>query len=126
MPERESVDYTKLRKKVSKLFYDVLSGRMPVREALLKFPKDCGDKTITACWHALCHFEADEDIRKRDEQYKSEQDDYIEFIARTLNNGGELPQNIITEYDQYYNEALIAENKTWKGKLHKLIKFLCC
>ncbi len=126
MQKRESVDYSKLRKKVSKLFYNVLSGKMLVRQALLEFPQDCPDKTLTASWHALCHLEADEDIRKKDLQYKLEQDDYIRYIAQTLGNGDELPQNIINEYIPYHNEALIADNKNLKGKLHKLFKFLCC
>ncbi len=126
MQKRESIDYTNLRKEVSKLFFLVLSGRMIVREALLRFPRDCADTTLEACWHALCHLESDEDLRKRDKEYAQEQDEYIEFIAHTLANGEALPQNIINEYYPYHNEMLISENKTVKGIFHKLKKFLCC
>ena len=126
MQKRKGVDYKNLRKNVSKLIYAVLTEKMPVREALLRFPRDCNDPTITASWHALCHFESDEDLRKIDKDYASEQDDYIEFIAYTLQNGNELPNNIIKEYLPYHNEVLIAENNTIKGIFHKLKKFLCC
>ena len=84
MYEHKSIDYSEIRKKVSRLFFGVLTKKLPVREALVRFPKDCEDKTIIASWHALCHLEADEDIRKKDLMYKQEQDEYIEFIAYTF------------------------------------------
>ena len=126
MQTRESIDKKEQRKKVYKLFYLVLSEQLHVRDALLNFPKDVADPTLTASWHALCHLEADEDIRKKDSDYAEEQDEYLQFIANTLSNGDELPQNIIREYLPYHNEALIAENSTPKGIWHKLKKFLCC
>ena len=126
MHRNESVDYTKLRKEVSKLFYAVLTGKMVVRDALLKFPKDCEDKTILASWHALCHFEADEDLRKKDALFKEEQDNYIEFIANTLQNGAALPQNIIESYIPYHSEVLTPCSNTWKGIVYKFKKFLNC
>ncbi len=126
MQKHEGVDYKQIRKNVSKLFYMVLTGKMPVREALLRFPRDCSDPTVTACWHAMCHLEADEDLRRTDMLYAQEQNEYIEFIADTLKQGDELPKNIINEYLPYHNEALIAENTTVKGIFNKLRKFLCC
>jgi len=126
MYKHESVDYSNLRKRVSKLFIGVLTKRLPVREALIRFPKECEDKTIIASWHALCHLEADEDLRKKDAMYKQEQDEYIEFIAYTLNKGEELPQNIINSYIPYHNAALTPETNTFKGIIKQLKKFLCC
>ncbi len=104
----------------------VLTKKISIREALADFPKDCEDKTIIASWHALCHLEADEDIRFKDSLYKQEQDKYIEFIAYTLQKGEALPQNIINSYLPYHNAALISETMTLKGIIHKLKKFLCC
>lgn len=126
MSEYKSVDYSEIRKKVSRLFFGVLTKKLPVREALVRFPKDCEDKTLIASWHALCHLEADEDIRKRDLMYKQEQDEYIEFIAYTLQKGDALPSNIIKSYLPYHNESLIPNTNTFKGILSQLKKFLCC
>ncbi|MCD7740200.1 MAG: hypothetical protein LUH11_02505 [Candidatus Gastranaerophilales bacterium] len=100
--------------------------KLSVRNALASFPKDCEDKTIIASWHALCHLEADEELRAKDSLYKKEQDEYIEFIAFTLQKGEELPKNIIEAYQPYHNYALISESNNLKGIIHKLKKFLCC
>ncbi len=126
MSEHKSVDYSEIRKKVSRLFFGVLTKKLPVREALVRFPKDCEDKTLIASWHALCHLEADEDIRKRNLMYKQEQDEYIEFIAYTLQKGDALPSNIIKSYLPYHNESLIPNTNTFKGIISQLKKFLCC
>ena len=123
----DSIDYTEIRKSVSNLFIAVLTKRLPVREALLNFPKECQDKTIIASWHALCHLEADEELRLKDPLYRKEQDEYIEFISFTLSKGEELPENIINAYSPYYSEALTPlTNKNSKGIFQQLKRFLCC
>lgn len=126
MHKSVSPNYSEQRKKVSKLFIAVLTQRLNVRDALARFPKDCEDKTIIAAWHALCHLEADEDIRKKDEMFQKEQDEYIEFIAFTLQKGEELPSNIINSYLPYHSESLVSPSKSLKGIINKLKKFLCC
>ena len=80
---------------VAGLIRQVLISRMCVREAILKFPRDTEDKSIHAAYHALVHYEADEDLRNRDNLYREEQDDYLEFLANILENGKNLPENII-------------------------------
>lgn len=120
-----SIDYKDLRKSVSKLYIAVLTQRMTVREALNAFPKDCDDKTITAAWHALCHLEADEEIRLKDEMYRKEQDEYIEYIAFTLDKGLELPENIVNAYLPYHDSALVANSTGLKGIIKNIKKFLC-
>lgn len=117
-------DYKEERKKVSRLIYMVLAETLHVREALLKFPKEINDATIKTAYHALVHFEADEDLRKRDLDYKDEQDDYLEFIAQTLQNGDALPQNMIKSYDKYYKTISLPYAKNIKGLLKSLCKFL--
>lgn len=126
MSKHENIDYTDIRKKVSRLFFGVLTKKLPIREALIRFPKNCNDKTIIACWHALCHLEADEEIRLKDSMYREEQDNYIEFIAHTLSQGDSLPENIISSYLPYHHDALIPQTNTFKGIIHQLKKFLCC
>ncbi len=125
MHRTESIDYSEQRKQVTNLFFDVLTKKIIVRAALLRFPKDCEDKTIIASWYALCHLEADEDLRKRDIMYREEQDEYIEFIANTLKNGDSLPDNIIASYEPYHTEALTPCSNSLKGIIYKFKKFLC-
>lgn len=102
----------------------VLAETLHVREALLKFPKEVNDPTIKTAYHALVHMEADEDLRRMDLDYKDEQDDYLEFIAQTMQEGGVLPQNIINSYDKYYKTISLPYAKTLKGLLKSLCKFL--
>ena len=89
------------RKFVGRLIYSVLTERRNVREAIKLFP-DSRDKNIECAYHALVHFEADEDMRYMDIEYREEQNDYLEFIAQTLSEGKELPRNIIADYEEYY------------------------
>lgn len=122
----KSVDYSQLRKQVAKLYILVLTKRLSIRDALAAFPVDCEDKTIIAAWHALCHLEADEEIRARDEMYREEQDEYIELILHTLDAGEELPLNITEAYSSYHDEnALIANSTKLKGIMQTIKKFIC-
>lgn len=123
---KRSVDYTQHRKSVANMFIGVLTQNIPVRDALANFPKDCEDPTIIAAWHALCHLEADEDIRAKDEMYKQEQDEYLEYVAHTLSQGEELPENIIKAYIPYYATSLIPSSGKIQGIIKNLKKFLCC
>lgn len=120
----QNSDYFKEREFVGRLICSVLAKRVSVREALLNFPKDCEDSTVKAAWYALCHLEADEDLRKTDKLYAQEQDEYINFIAKTLSEGKALPENIVNGYKQYHDEPLIPHDKTFKGKIKELLKFL--
>ena len=97
--------------------YSVLTERKCVREALKLFP-DTTDKNIECAYHALVHFEADEDLRYKDIEYREEQNDYLEFIAETLTAGKELPRNIIADYEDYYKGTA----SLWKGGLKGFLK----
>ena len=103
------------RKTVANLLRYVRLGKCTVREALLLYPKDTADESLIAAMHALIHYEADEDLRKRDALYKEEQDDYIEFLSYILERNEDLPENIIANYKQYYDSAPILHKKTLKG-----------
>lgn len=117
-------DYKEERKQVSRLIYMVLTENLSVREALLRFPKDSDDNSIKATYHALIHFEADEDLRRRDDVYKDEQNDYLEFIAQILQVGDPIPQNIIKSYDKYYKNINPPQPRGMKGLIKSLCKFL--
>ncbi|MBQ3640749.1 hypothetical protein II810_00390 [bacterium] len=112
------------RQFVSELIRKVLISQISVREALLSFPKDTADKSIYAAYHALVHLEADEDLRARDEVYRDEQDDYLEFIFQTLERNEDLPDNIIKNYEKYYETANILHEDNAKGFLKGFFRFL--
>ena len=112
------------RKLVGKLIKDVLISRLCVREAIIQFPGDTEDKSIHAAYHALVHLEADEDLRAKDNIYREEQDDYLEYISDTLMRGEDLPDNIIENYEKYYQNANIMHKKNTKGFLKGFFRFL--
>lgn len=116
--------YTEERKIVSRLIFMVLAESLHVKDAILKFPKDISDSSIKAAYHALIHMEADEDLRIKDLAYKEEQDDYLEFIAQTLQSGNSLPKNLIKEYDKYYKDIETPHSESMKGLIKSLCKFL--
>lgn len=116
--------YIRDRKKVSELVIAVLTNKMTVLEALKVYPKNLGDPTLNAVFHALVHFEADEDLRAKDSLYKDEQDNYLEEIANILANGDSLPFNIIDEYIKYHKESLIYPNMDKKSVFERLKKMI--
>ena len=112
------------RELVAELIRHVLIGQLNVREAILKFPKDTKDKSIYAAYHALVHYEADNDLRVRDEAYRDEQDDFLEYISQTLERNEDLPGNIIKNYEKYYETANIPHENNTKGFLQSFFRFL--
>ncbi len=116
--------YIKDRKKVSELIFEVLTKNISVLQVLKEYPKNLGDPTLNAAFHALVHLEADEDIRNSDANYRDEQDMYLEDIANILAEGNALPCNVIEEYNKYYKDSLIYPNidkKTVFMRLKKMI-----
>ena len=113
-----------LRKKVSNTLFSVLSGETSVLSALSNFPKNTDDKSVNVCFHILMHLEADEDIRKNDNDYREEQDDFILNIAQILQEGGDIPINIIKEYNDFYKETLIYPEINKETIISRLKKFI--
>ena len=111
------------RKFVGRLVYSVLAERRCVREALKLFP-DSMDKNIECAYHALVHFEADEDLRYQDIEYREAQNDYLEEIAQTLSAGKELPRNIIADYEDYYKGTATLWKNGWHGFLKEFKRFI--
>ena len=109
---------------VAKLLRSVRIGNCGVREALMQYPRDTDDESLIAVYHALIHYEADEDLRRRDALYKEEQDDYIESLSYILEKGEDLPQNIIDNYKKYYDTVPILHKKDIRGFLKSFFKIL--
>ena len=98
---------------VGRLIFEVMAERRCVREAIKLFP-ETKDTNIECAYHALLHYEADEDIRYKDIEYREAQDDYLEFLAQTLSKGEALPKNIIDEYKPYYKGTA----KVWQDGIN--------
>ena len=124
MPEKLEKETVFYRKKAGELIKCVLAKRMPVKQALLAFPKDVSDESVRASWHALCHLEADEDLRKKESDYAEEQDLYLRDIAETLGAGKALPSDIIECYKEYYDMPLTPHRTGWKGFIASFNNFL--
>lgn len=121
---REEIDYTKDRQYVGNIVISVLTERINVQRALLLFPKGCEDPSVRAAWHALCHYEADEDIKQNDIEFNNQQVELLEMIAFTFKDGEPLPQNIIDSYSQYYKNDPISYENGLKGTIKRIFRFL--
>ncbi len=117
-------DFCKERKLVANLIMDVLVGRLSVRDALLKFPKNCTDKAISVAWHALVHFEADEDIAKADVLFKDIQVDFLEGLHNILSQGHDLPENLIRGYNKYHSNVDTVNSSGRESFWHEMKKNL--
>lgn len=117
---REQAD----REYVSRLIVSVITERISVRDAILHYPKNNNDKNLQAAYHALIHYEADEDIRKSDLSFKEEQDEYLNLIAELLASGKDLPLNIIKSYEAYYPEVELPKSKNVINAIKSICKFL--
>ncbi len=117
-------DKIKLRKDISNTLFLVLSGEKTVLNALSNFPKNTDDESVKVCFHILMHLEADEDIRKKDNDYREEQDEFILNMAQLLQKGEDIPINIIKEYNDFYKETLIYPEINKKTIISRLKKFI--
>lgn len=111
------------RKFVSRLIISVLTEQKIVREAIKLFP-ETNDRNIECAYHALVHYEADAEMRAKDIEYKEAQDEYLEFIAQTLDSGKDLPKNILDEYKPYYTGRPGLWNNTLSGFCKEFMRFI--
>ena len=112
------------RKFVGILLYDIISRKIPPFEAIQKFPKDIEDSSVKIAWHAIIHFDADEDIRKQDNLHAQEQMSYLESLGKILLEGHPLPENILTEYENLYQETILPKRVTFKEYLKSIFRFI--
>lgn len=118
------MDNVSERQRVAGLIKSVLTGNIIVREAINNFPVGTDDESIKAVYHALIHYEADEDLRKKDNLYKEEQDDYLFMLSDILSKGDDLPVNIINSYKEFYKTANIKNEDSFFGKLKSFFRML--
>jgi len=121
--KQENISLEEARKQVAELIFKVLTETLCVREAIKLFPAEVYDSSVICAWHALVHYDADEDIKKHNKEYAEEQENYLEMIAFTLQKGNALPQNMLDDYEKYYDEALIPRKKGIVSWFKSLLKF---
>jgi len=113
----------KARETIGNLFYSMISGQIIPREAIKYFPKNVEDTSIKIAWHALLHYDADEEIRQKDADFAQEQIQYIELLAKILSKGDILPQNMLDEYEEIYIDTVLPKTYNWWGKIKELFRF---
>lgn len=119
-PKENRIDYKKDRIMVSELIVNVLLNKISVKNALLKFPKENNDISLKIVWHALMHFEADEDFSNSDIEFKEIQIDFLETLSDILKTGKELPQNLLAEYEEFHKNIEYSSDDTKKEFLQNL------
>ena len=126
MDKKKQKEELKLKERqyAAQLIRYVLMKEICVRDAMLNFPPAAEDKSLTAVYHALVHYEADEDLRARDDLYREEQDDYLEMLSQILEKGEDLPDNIIRNYKKYYKSANIPNGNDVRGFIKSFFRFL--
>ena len=112
------------RLKVARLITMVLTKQIVVRQALSAFPENSDDKSIITAYHALIHYESDEELRMRDPMYKEEQDDYLALLAETLSMNRTIPQNIVNSYKDYNSDVALPKDRGVRLFLKKLCELL--
>ena len=122
--QNEEKDYTSQRQYVGNIVIAVITERITVQRALTLFPKGCDDPSVRAAWHALCHYEADEELKNKDIEFNNQQLELLEMIAFAFKDGEPLPQNIIKAYKPYYKDNPISYEKGLSGFLKKLFRFI--
>lgn len=122
--QNEEKDYTSQRQYVGNIVIAVITERITVQRALTLFPKGCDDPSVRAAWHALCHYEADEELKNKDIEFNNQQLELLEMIAFAFKDGEPLPKNIIEAYKPYYKDNPISYEKGLSGFLKKLFRFI--
>jgi len=122
--KEKRISLEEAKKQTSELIFKVLSNNLCVREAIKLFPPDTHDPSIECAWHALVHYEADDEYRKKDPQYAEEQDHYLEMIGALLRDGKNIPVNIIQSYNKYYDMTLIPRGHGFWSLLKYLFRFI--
>ena len=114
----------KARENTGKLLYMLIEGSISAFEATKYFPKNVDDISLKIAWHAMLHYDADEEIRIKNPDYAQEQILHIENLAKILSRGDELPQNMLDDYEEIYKTTVLPKNYNWLGKLKAFFRLI--
>jgi len=122
--DKQKILVDKAREATGNILYSVISGAITPFDAVKYFPKNVEDVSLKIAWHALLHYDADEEIRAENPDYAQEQIRYIELLAKILVQGKELPANMLDDYENLYSDTILPKNYNWWGKLKEVFRFL--
>lgn len=114
----------KAREATGKILYSLISGAISPTDAIKYFPRNIEDTSVKIAWHALLHFDADEEIRQKDSEYAQEQIKYIELLAKILSQGKKLPENMLEDYENLYIDTVMPKKYDFWGTIKALFRFL--
>ena len=114
----------KEREATGKILFSLISGVLTSFEATKYFPKNSEDISVKIAWHALLHFDADEEIRLKDADFAQEQLNYLESLAKILSEGNELPHNMLQDYEALYMTTVMPKRYDFWGKLKAFFRFI--
>jgi len=83
-----------VRKSAANILKKMLDRKLIPKEAKDKWPSYKKDKILDIAFHALDHFEADEDIRLKDKKYAKWQTEQIQKIILCLETGEPIEKDI--------------------------------
>ncbi len=112
------------REATGSLFYSIISGVITPFEAIKYFPKNVEDISLKIAWHALLHYDADEEIRIKNPDYAQEQIIYMELLAKILSQGKALPQNMLEDYEKLYIDTVMPKRYDFWGTIKSLFRFI--
>lgn len=120
-----NLDKSKEKIFIASLINDVLIGKKTVSDALLEFPDDREDIDIKCAFDALIYYEADEDLRKLEQDYALVQDEYLSDIAELFIKNEPLPKNIVEQYQKYNKDNLLPDyDNSFKGIIKKIKRMI--
>lgn len=91
----EADDLSERRKIAGQLLQEVLAGNTSPASARDRWPDSGGDASLDSAFHALFHFEDDEDVRKRDPKYADWQTSQLKQLADALLRGTSVSEDQI-------------------------------
>lgn len=112
------------REIVSELIIKLLAEKITLKEFVQEFPAYNTDESLECAYHAVLHYDSDDEYRKNDIEYATEQINHLKHIADLLENNESLPVNMIEEYRQYYEKVPILSPKGFKNILKNLFKMI--
>ena len=122
--DKQKILNQKAREATGKILYSLISGAILANDAIKFFPRNIEETSVKIAWHAILHFDADEEIRQKDSDYAQEQLKYLELLSKILSQGKELPSNMLEEYENLYIDTIMPKRYDFWGTIKALFRFL--
>jgi hypothetical protein len=112
-------DLASLQQQAARLLLAVLEETLTPRQALARWPvlHEADDASVWAAYHALWHFEADEDVHKTEPYYCDLQLALLRHMAENLASGTAFPAHILAGYAGHPHVMPYDEGRHWQRAL---------